>query len=77
MRMEIYTIAGSGEGWSLEVVDQDGGSICSPPTERPMPSLPKLWRRKAFVHLPEVRRDGRTSHLGRRGGLAVGGLTHR
>jgi hypothetical protein len=35
--MEIYTIAGSGEGWSLEVVDQDGGSICSPPTERPMP----------------------------------------
>jgi len=24
-----------------------------------MPSLPKLWRRKAFVHLPEVRRDGR------------------
>jgi hypothetical protein len=25
-RVEIYRIAGSGEGWSLEVVDQDGGS---------------------------------------------------
>ena len=24
--VEIYRIAGSGEGWSLEVVDQDGGS---------------------------------------------------
>ena len=26
VRVEIYRIAGSGEGWSLEVVDQDGGS---------------------------------------------------
>ena len=26
-----------------------------------MPNLPKLWRRKAFVHLPEVRRDYTTS----------------
>jgi hypothetical protein len=26
LRVEIYRIAGSGEGWSLEVVDQDGGS---------------------------------------------------
>jgi hypothetical protein len=24
--VEIYRIAGSGEGWSLELVDQDGGS---------------------------------------------------
>ena len=37
------------------------GTICSPPTETPMPNLPKLWRRKAFVHLPEVRRDYTTS----------------
>ena len=26
VRVEIYRIAGSGEGWSLEVVDQEGGS---------------------------------------------------
>ena len=26
LRVEIYRIAGSEEGWSLEVVDQDGGS---------------------------------------------------
>jgi hypothetical protein len=26
VRVEIYRIVGSGEGWSLEVVDQDGGS---------------------------------------------------
>jgi hypothetical protein len=26
VRVEIYRIAGSGEGWLLEVVDQDGGS---------------------------------------------------
>ena len=27
------------------------GTICSRPTETPMPNLPKFWRRKAFVHL--------------------------
>jgi hypothetical protein len=26
VRVEIYRLAGSGEGWSLEVVDQDGTS---------------------------------------------------
>jgi hypothetical protein len=26
VRVEIYRLAGRGEGWSLEVVDQDGGS---------------------------------------------------
>jgi hypothetical protein len=26
LRVEIYRLAGSGEGWSLEVVDQDGTS---------------------------------------------------
>ena len=26
VRVEIYRIAGSGDRWSLEVVDQDGGS---------------------------------------------------
>jgi hypothetical protein len=26
IRVEIYRLAGRGEGWSLEVVDQEGGS---------------------------------------------------
>jgi len=26
VRVEIYRLAGSGEGWSLEVIDQKGGS---------------------------------------------------
>ena len=26
VRVEIYRLAGIGEGWSLEVVDQEGGS---------------------------------------------------
>ena len=26
VRVGIYRLAGSGEGWSLEVIDQDGGS---------------------------------------------------
>ena len=68
MRMEIYTIAGSGEGWSLEVVDQDGGSICSPPTERPMPSLPQTLETEGIRSFAGSPRDGRTRHFGRRGG---------
>ena len=66
VRVEIYRIAGSGDGWSLEVVDQDCGStvwsdLFATDRDAYAEFTPKLWRWKAFVHLPEVRRDYRTS----------------
>ena len=63
VRVEIFRLAGSGEGWSFEVVDRYGGStvcgaICSPPTETPMPSLlSNSEDGRHSLDLPEVRWD--------------------
>ena len=56
IRVEIYRLAGRGEAWSLEVVDQEGGSAVwddlFATDQEYTPSFVAPWSRKAYIHLP-------------------------
>jgi hypothetical protein len=55
VRVEIYRLVGSGEGWSLEAVDKDDVSTVwddlFATDQDAYSEFSRLWRRKASVHL--------------------------
>jgi hypothetical protein len=56
IRVEIYRLAGRGEGWSLEVVDQEGGSTVwddlFATDQEAYAEFCRALSRKAYIHLP-------------------------